>query len=608
MRQIAHGGDPFETGSARPLDFGHWSAHKLETLTNHHLRHGEAVAIGMALDARYSVLAGLLAAGQEERICALLEHLGFRLWHPALEATRPDGSRAIFEGLREFREHLGGELTVTLLAGIGRGRRGARDRRGADAAGDRAGSRSARRRHEARRGPSSGISPIAPTSIPARAWPEVMASLERHLPAVRREAAPDRPFGVGLRLSAQRGRGAERAGRARASCRRCSPSNDATCSRSTAFPTGPSTAGRSRSRSISPTGATRSGVAYSDRLADLLAALLPDEPGLDGSVSTVPGTFKPLAGGAGRGRGDRAQPGAARGASGRRSSAATGRTIALALEPEPCCLLETIDETVGFFEQHLFGAAAVAPSSASSRAWRAGAAEAGAPAPSRRLLRRLPRRGRVRGPGRQPARRCARPGSACRSCSSAPRCGSPRSGRETADQLRPFDEPVYLHQVVERKNGAAHAATSTCRTRWPRIAEQPRQRVARAFPRADLPRRARGLLDHPGVPRRDPAPAPRASRSRSISRSRPIPGTCCRSATGRSTWRARSRASSAWVREQLARMSLADRAAARPGLQPADGLDQHAGRDRAGGRRGRRRRGRCRCWWRCRCSTPPACI
>jgi 3-dehydroquinate synthase len=121
MHQIAHGGDPFETGSARPLDYGHWSAHKLETLTKHHVRHGEAVAIGMALDARYSVLAGLLAPGAEERICALLEFLGFRLWHPALETRRPEGELAVIEGLREFREHLGGELTVTLLEAIGRG-------------------------------------------------------------------------------------------------------------------------------------------------------------------------------------------------------------------------------------------------------------------------------------------------------------------------------------------------------------------------------------------------------------------------------------------------------------------------------------------------------
>ena len=121
MRQISQGGDPFESGSARPLDYGHWSAHKLESMTRHHLRHGEAVAIGMALDARYSVLDGLLAPGEEERICALLEYLGFALWHPALEKHTDGGDWAVLEGLRDFQEHLGGELTVTLLAGIGKG-------------------------------------------------------------------------------------------------------------------------------------------------------------------------------------------------------------------------------------------------------------------------------------------------------------------------------------------------------------------------------------------------------------------------------------------------------------------------------------------------------
>lgn len=121
MRQISQGGDPFESGSARPLDYGHWSAHRLETLTRHQLRHGEAVAIGMALDARYSVLSGLLPQGGEDRICALLEYLGFDLWHPALSTTSASGELLILDGLREFREHLGGELTVTLLAGIGTG-------------------------------------------------------------------------------------------------------------------------------------------------------------------------------------------------------------------------------------------------------------------------------------------------------------------------------------------------------------------------------------------------------------------------------------------------------------------------------------------------------
>lgn len=121
LRHIALGGDPFEAGSARPLDFGHWSAHRLEVLTRHELRHGEAVAVGIALDARYSVLAGLLAPGAEERVCALLDRLGLRPWHPALRLPGTDGRPALMSGLRDFREHLGGELTVTLLADIGRG-------------------------------------------------------------------------------------------------------------------------------------------------------------------------------------------------------------------------------------------------------------------------------------------------------------------------------------------------------------------------------------------------------------------------------------------------------------------------------------------------------
>lgn len=121
MRQIGQGGDPFESGSARPLDYGHWSAHKLESITRHHVRHGEAVAIGMALDARYSALAGLLPMAEAERICALLEFLGFSLWHPALSKIGVDGQWTILRGLDEFKEHLGGELTITLLVGIGQG-------------------------------------------------------------------------------------------------------------------------------------------------------------------------------------------------------------------------------------------------------------------------------------------------------------------------------------------------------------------------------------------------------------------------------------------------------------------------------------------------------
>jgi 3-dehydroquinate synthase len=115
LEHIAGGGDPFELGSARPLDYGHWAAHKLETLSGHALRHGEGVAIGMALDARYAVLAGLLDEASLERICTLLERLGLALWHEALELP------ALLDGLQEFREHLGGELTIRMLTGVGRG-------------------------------------------------------------------------------------------------------------------------------------------------------------------------------------------------------------------------------------------------------------------------------------------------------------------------------------------------------------------------------------------------------------------------------------------------------------------------------------------------------
>jgi 3-dehydroquinate synthase len=121
LTHIATSGDPFEAGSARPLDFGHWAAHKLETLTRYALRHGEAVAIGVALDARYSVETGLLDQPSLERICALLAGLGLPLWDDTLLLADAAGRPEILGGLEEFREHLGGELNLTMLCGIGRG-------------------------------------------------------------------------------------------------------------------------------------------------------------------------------------------------------------------------------------------------------------------------------------------------------------------------------------------------------------------------------------------------------------------------------------------------------------------------------------------------------
>ena len=119
LRHIAGCGDPFEYGNAKPLDFGHWAAHKLETLTEYELRHGEAVAIGIALDSRYAVEMGLLQERDLARICPLLERLGLVLWHDALGERDATGRLWILDGLAEFREHLGGMLTLTMLEAIG---------------------------------------------------------------------------------------------------------------------------------------------------------------------------------------------------------------------------------------------------------------------------------------------------------------------------------------------------------------------------------------------------------------------------------------------------------------------------------------------------------
>ncbi len=118
LQHIA-GGDPFEMGSSRPLDFGHWSAHKLEQLTNFSVLHGEAVAMGIVLDSVYSFLSGKISEEDITRIIELMSKLGFDLTHPQMMIE--DESSPLVAGMNEFREHLGGKLTIMLLEAIGKG-------------------------------------------------------------------------------------------------------------------------------------------------------------------------------------------------------------------------------------------------------------------------------------------------------------------------------------------------------------------------------------------------------------------------------------------------------------------------------------------------------
>lgn len=119
LRHIASAGDPFEFGRSRPLDFGHWSAHRIEILSGYEIGHGQAVSIGVALDSYYAHRKGFLTEVEFDDIVGALLACGLPIWSGVLERRNADGSWAILSGLEDFREHLGGILTVTLPSPIG---------------------------------------------------------------------------------------------------------------------------------------------------------------------------------------------------------------------------------------------------------------------------------------------------------------------------------------------------------------------------------------------------------------------------------------------------------------------------------------------------------
>lgn len=119
LEHIRTSGDPFEYGRARPLDFGHWSAHKLESMSGYRIGHGHAVAIGIALDSCYAARKGWITEKEFASICQGLADSGFSLWDPLLERRAKGGKLEILDGLKSFQEHLGGELYITFPKGIG---------------------------------------------------------------------------------------------------------------------------------------------------------------------------------------------------------------------------------------------------------------------------------------------------------------------------------------------------------------------------------------------------------------------------------------------------------------------------------------------------------
>jgi len=184
--------------------------------------------------------------------------------------------------------------------------------------------------------------------------PEVTAGLARYLPGIKAGVAPDRPFGVGLRL----GHAAADGLRDRAALealKRFLADGGYYVFTLNAFPYGAFHGRAVKENAYRPDWSEPERLAYTNHAADLLAELLP--PGEEGSVSTVPGTFKPWAAGRLEAIVEHLIRHVAHLVALR---ARTGQTIALALEPEPFCYLETIEEAVAFFEGHLFSRNGVA--------------------------------------------------------------------------------------------------------------------------------------------------------------------------------------------------------------------------------------------------------
>ena len=283
-------------------------------------------------------------------------------------------------------------------------------------------------------------------------WAEIRMSLDAHVPRIKARVAPDAPFGLGLRVSgiaAAELRDPATLGAFKEQLSRL----DAYVFTLNAFPFGPFHGTRVKEQVYEPDWRTNERVSFTRDAAEILSALLPE--GGFGSISTVPGGFKPI------GRDpenvaallDRLLQAAAHLVTIERT---TGKRIALALEPEPCCFLETVDEALAFFEERLFGPAALARFAALAGL---GAGEA------EPMLRRhlgvcydvchgaVEYEDPVAALKRLHAAGIAVPKIQLSAAMRVPQISEPLAAR-----LRDFDDGVYLHQVIVRDEALARFA------------------------------------------------------------------------------------------------------------------------------------------------------
>lgn len=288
---------------------------------------------------------------------------------------------------------------------------------------------------------------------PGESWAEIEANLRRHVPGIREALCPEGEFGLGLRLSAAAASELA-APEALASLRAFLADSRCYLFTLNGFPHGRFHGTRVKENVYLPDWQDPERLRYTDELADLLAALLPR--GQSGSISTVPGAFKSRVDGrAGLERMTRHL--VAHAVHLARTERDGGPSVTLALEPEPCCFLETIAEAVSFFEEHLFAPAAIR---------QLGDALDTDTATAATLLRRH-------------LTLCldlchaAVEFEDCGACLAALESAGIGIGKlqisaglrmedvtaDSAERLRPFVDATYLHQVVERREGTLRRFT-----------------------------------------------------------------------------------------------------------------------------------------------------
>ncbi len=351
LEHIRTGGDPFEMGHARPLDFGHWSAHKLELLSGFRISHGDAVAAGIALDSAYAATSGWISEDAFERIYAALAECGFPLWHGEMQDP------ALLDGLNDFKEHLGGELCVTFPDGLGRRREESQVSR------ELIGQSLKRLKQRAGRDcynkwyPTTYQMPLTYclNIHPGETWSENLAVLHGPVLAVRDLVSPGKSFPLGLRLSAAAAAELSEPTRL-ADFAQFLKSEALHVITVNAFPYGRFHGIPVKENVYAPDWRTPLRRDYTNQISTILAGLIAE--GEVASISTVPCSWKPWI------NAESDIPLILDHLTSCVAHCATiedrqKREIVLALEPEPGCMLETTSETIAFFEEHLLKQGAV---------------------------------------------------------------------------------------------------------------------------------------------------------------------------------------------------------------------------------------------------------